>query len=479
MIVQKYSDVINVISDYDQNYKVVYSFSNADGCSLSRNEPFEWKSTSLSAKIAGDLDHPSFYVSHSSDESPASTVNNAFIGGAHGQPCTVNVTAPSHGKTLKDVGAVYSDDEGTKFTLLRVINRDILNLVSENIGSSENDYKFKLNVSGNLKYLFGGDNISDVIIEEQTSRNYLLRATRYTNREIIAIKDGKAKMTLGKEECDEGELIENYYIINPATVAPALTKERPVGGYKHTPDLANCGKPMLYVTQTSHFYKDGSITIEFSVEKLMDVNFSRFLGVMYQEKLDVFGGGIFRCLPKLKPITTPEGTFDFSSPLPLRGGPFPENYSPRLDECQDPNSPFDRIIDYFRDKDGNDKLGFACGFLPVYDGMPKKRKNLLESVIHIYKTRKAYPIFASGNLTKFKGVAYRKYFTPNDRSSVYSIPYDNKKYIYFDFFKKNTLSFNISGKVSLFEKSGDIDYKIDDGKIIVSASKGFALFIEE
>lgn len=479
MIVRKFADSINFFAEHNEFYKVVHTLTHSDGCSLSRNEPFEWLNTSLSAKNPNDLEHPSFYISHSTDESPASVINGGIIGGNHGHPCTINVISYEHGKTLADVGSTYVDDEGTVFTILRVVNEDTLNLVSENIGESENNYNFKLSVVGNLKYRSDGENVSDINVCEQQSKVFLLRATLFTKRNIVAIKDGKRKITLGTEDCDDGELIENYLIINPATVAPALTAERPKGGYKHTPDLARCGKPMLSVEQTSHFYADGSITIEFNVKKLADVNFSRYLGVMYQEKLDVFGGGIHRCLPKLKPFTTPEGTFDFSSPYPLRGEAFPESYSPKLTECKDPNSPFDRIVDYFRDKDGKDRLGFACGFLPVYDGRPEIRKNLLNSVIHIYKTRKAYPNFATGDLDSFKGVAYRKYFDPEQRASVYSIPFENKKYIYFDIFENASLSFKTSGEISLFEKDGDLTYKIENGIITVSGNKGFAVFIEE
>jgi hypothetical protein len=56
--------------------------------------------------------------------------------------------------------------------------------------------------------------------------------------------------------------------------------------------------------------------------------------------------------------------------------------------------------------------------------------------------------------------------------------YENKKYIYFDFFENNTLTYPVSGKVSLYESNG-VEYQIKDGVITVNGSKGHATFIEE
>ena len=78
-----------------------------------------------------------------------------------------------------------------------------------------------------------------------------------------------------------------------------------------------------------------------------------------------------------------------------------------------------------------------------------------------------------------KNVAYKKFFDTENRSSVYAVDYQGKKYIYFDIFENNTLSFETLGKASLFEKDGDLTYKIENGIITVSGNKGFAVFIEE
>ena len=479
MIISKISCWVLFRANFNDKFDIVHQFTNMDGAPLSRNDHIDYLSSALIEKDDRNSWNANFILSTSSDEDPPVVMNGHFIGGGHGEPCCVNLYAPNHGKTLKDVGAVYKDDEGTLFTLIRVYNEDYVNFVSENIGDSKLNYKFKMNVSGKLTYVSNGDNTADVIPEQQISPDFLYSANRMLRKKIVGYKDGKAKTILTSMECDYAEMIEEYDIINPATVAPILTAERPEGGYRHTPDMSLIGEPMLKIKYIFRINPDGTILVDFDVTKLMDVRFDRFMGVMYQEKKDVFGGGIHRFLSKLKPFTTPEGTFDYSSPLPLRGSIYPESYSPSRDDFINPADPFDRIVDYFRDSNGVDKLGFSCGFLPVYDGEKEKRKDLVHHAIHIYKTRKAYPNFATDiKVNHFRGVAYKKFFDTKNRASVYAMEYDKKKYIYFDFFENNTLTYPVSGKVSLYESS-DVDYQIKDGVITVSGTKGHATFIEE
>ncbi|MBQ9781748.1 MAG: hypothetical protein IJW26_01025, partial [Clostridia bacterium] len=61
--------------------------------------------------------------------------------------------------------------------------------------------------------------------------------------------------------------------------------------------------------------------------------------------------------------------------------------------------------------------------------------------------------------------------------------YENKNYIYADFYKKGKCEYEIKGKVTLFEKSSDISYEIKGNKLIINCTKdglgNYATFIEE
>ena len=214
--------------------------------------------------------------------------------------------------------------------------------------------------------------------------------------------------------------------------------------------------------------------------ELMNIHFERWMGVMYQEKLDVYGGGIARFLPDTLPFSTPEGDFDFSKGVMLRGAPFPEKYHIHSEYWSSPEFPPDRIIDYFRDALGHDKLALSCGYLPVYDGEPSIRRSHVTESIHLYRTRKAYPTFMNEDVGDVHGIAYRKYFVPQKNgASLYTVNSDDKTYIYMHFAKSNVLTADFSGKITRIIKSDNITLDITDNRITAESDHGHALFVCE
>ena len=92
--------------------------------------------------------------------------------------------------------------------------------------------------------------------------------------------------------------------------------------------------------------------------------------------------------------------------------------------------PPDRVVDVFYDGENNAKMAFACGYLPLYDGNPAIR-NENEECFNIAYSKKAYPIFLSGDLNHAKGVAYKKHFIPKSNDNLeYEIVFDGKIYKY-------------------------------------------------
>ena len=282
-------------------------------------------------------------------------------------------------------------------------------------------------------------------------------------------------------DCDYGEIREEYYIINPSTVAPDLSAKRPKNGYTDNPDLAIFGKPMMNVKQTYKIMPDASIITDFSYTLTSSVNVELILGVMAQDKRNVFGGGIFRYMPKTLPITTPEGTFDFTNRVPVDYDNYPKKKYVTKEYWKYPDSPCERTVDYFKDTYGIDKMGFAMGYLPLFDGKGEIRKDNADNTIMLYYGQKLYPTFANVNRKSYRGVAYKKYFdTQKNNASYYTVDYDGKTYLYADFFEENVLSVPLSGKTAvLLEKDGNIRYKIEGENLTISSDKGFACFILE
>ncbi|MBQ7036194.1 MAG: hypothetical protein IJN74_01735 [Clostridia bacterium] len=483
MFLAVHDDKILFQTPYNEKYDLVQKFSGATLNRVLYNGHYDFTEAGLMEKNKekGYYDpwHLDVPFSSSTDDVPCVGVNGAWIGALHGQPCCITLYAPNHGMTTRDMGSVWKDEKGVTFTLLRPDGEDYLVFVSENVGTLT-DYKFVMKIEGALTFVSSGEKketIKDT--SDQSPYTFLLRAYRFTKKRIIGIKDGKEKNVMTSMQCDSARLEEEYLIINPATVAPALTKARPEGGFDYMPDISEFGEPMISVKNAYHLLPDGAVLCEFTFKKLMDVHFERFLGAMCQHKLNVHGGGIHRYIPKLLPFTEHGNTFDFSTPLSILEDPYPDNFHTTPEYWATPDLPPDRMVDYFRDKDGHDKLCYSLGYLPIYDGEPKKRLKHLGHAHMLYRTRKYYPTFMFGDLDAFHGVAFKKFFIPEkDRASAYSIKAFGKTYIYMDLIEENTISHPAEGTVTLFEKSDGVSYEIKDGEI-VARGKGYAVFITE
>ncbi len=469
-----------VQTPYSETHDLVQKFRGVSQTGGTFNDPVDFMEAGLIEKAKWDCFHLDIPLAITNDEATPGIINGTWLGGGHGQPCCIVLRAPGHGKTVADVGSVWKDEAGVTFTLLRIETEDHLMFVSENIGTLE-DYKFVMQITGKLAYVSDGENTAAIPAFDKQTTVYLTRAYKFTKKRIVTITDGEESTLYVKARCDSARIEEEYELRNPATVAPALTAARPEGGFAHQPDLGDFGETMLVHRMYYHLLPDGTVLCDFSVKKTMDIRFERWLGIMYQEKQDAFGGGIYRRVPKTLPLSLCDGTFDFNTPISLARGAYPES-SPRLyrESWAVPDSPPDRVVDYFRDSAGHDRLGFAAGFLPVFDGAPEKRLSHLSEAGHLYKTRKVYPTFMDGDLTAVRGIAYKKYFPQStDRASFYTVSYTGKTYIYVDFIEENTLEIPVHGSVRVYEKSDGITFETAGDVLRVKGTADYAVFICE
>lgn len=476
MLVSMSRRAINFRTYYSEKYDLIQKFCGVWEGNFENNNTVDSVEAGLIIRDKWDYWHSDIPLSISNDEAPAMTVNKTHIGANHGFFEAVGLYIPGHDKTLADVGSLWMDEAGMTWTLLTA-KEDVVTLISENIGVSEAKYAFKLEVAGTLTYVCGGEHTSDLGPALKSFRTEMRTVNRHTKRRVVAFKDGKEKIVYGETECDYAEIQEEYDVVNPVTMAKALHENRPEGGYTALPQAM--GETMIKCKYIYRVHDDGGIVIEFSYEKLHDVDLEMIMGAMYQEKLDAFGGGIYRYIPKSLPFETEEGSFDFSK-LTDTGyeAPFPKEKMLTKEWWADPQSPPDKVVDILRDADGHDRMGFVCGYLPMLDALPEKRIPCLECAVHIIRTRKVYPFFMSGDVTKGRGVAYKRYFpVTKDRAYVYTVPYGGKKYIYMDFFKEETLSVAVDEAVTLYEKSPEISYEVKDGVLTARGSSGYAVFI--
>ena len=438
---------------YSDQYNLLQFFRGIKKGTNSYNCPVSFHTAGFQHKNHPDLWHVDVVLSFATDECTPQKINGQFIGANHAWPGAVMACVPGHDKTVADVGSLWKDKAGLFWTLVRVENEENLLFISENIGESKELFTFANRIEGKLTYVSHGIHDASVNPVSQRGGAQMYSANRYRKRSVYARKDGRRFLVTGTVmDVDCAEIVEEYEIINPATVADALRAGRPEAGYPVDPDLA-VGEAMLLHRVVYRVLGDGTILVLFDHELLQDVRWSGNLGIMYQEKNDVGGGGIWRVIPSLKPVRCDGKIFDFSVPYNTTGGDFPGFVRLLQDTWENPEFPPDHQLDFIRRQDRSCLAAFAGGYLPVYDGHPSIRTKNIQSAATLIETRKTYPNFAGDLVTypgevkdmptmdRSRGVAYRRYFTPVREGCCINVyTYEEHNYVVMDFYGQEELT---------------------------------------
>lgn len=481
---------------YSEEYDLIQIFRGMQCSDTERNDPVDFRLAGLQRRGNCDIWHIDRALAFSTDECSPMVINDEDIGGNHGHPCGVAVIAPAHGKDLRDVGSLWQDDAGFRWTLLRVDSADRLLFISDNVGASVERYAFRNEVCGSLRYVENGLHRDAICPASQMGGMQLTPAIRHVCREALAYRDGAWHPLGSVDGAERAEIREVYDIINPATVAEAIRQGRPAEGYPCQPSLAT-GEAMVRHRMIYRIAADGTVLCDFDHELCQDVPMAEYLCIMYQEKCDAFGGGVWRCIPGTLPFEDGGHTYDFSQPVCITGGAFPRAHRLTVEDWADPLQPPRRQLDMLRDTHGQTPVVFAAGFLPVEDGAPEKRRTQIDSACTIVSSRKTYPNFAGGytnflrycgkngtqprTFPRLRGVAYKKYFLPEEEgSTVYTIAHGDKVYLAMDFFAEEPVTrlwqLEEGCTAQLLESAGIQTMAQTKDSLQVTAKQGFAVF---
>lgn len=487
-------------------FDLIQIFQGLDEGPLFQNNPVDFLAAGLQRKGHPDIWHMDQVLAFSTDEASPVVINGEDIGCNHSHPCGVEMLAPCHGKDCTDIGSLWQDQTGLTWTLMRVLDGDRLLFLSENIGSSPEDYAFASAAVPPLTYISDGRHQEPIRPVSQQGGVQLHRSIRHRLRQVFYYKDGhRLPLTGSREGCDQAEICEEFEIINPATVAETLRKSRPIGGYSAPQDLA-VGEPMFLYRMTYRILGDGTILCDFDHRLLQDVRLLCYLGIMYQEKCDISNRGIWRCIPKAAPFDHEGISYDFSVPYNTSASPLPYRFPLTREHWALPDNPPDRQIDFIRGPggpaftEGPCVAAFAGGFLPCFDGRPEHRRHHITDAVDLAGSRKTYPIFAGGAMNilretdpacadgrepllfrSLRGVAYKKYFLPSEKScSQYPVNYEGDTYLYMDFFGDETVSQSFSlpdeVRVAPLELAPSLTWTLSSTDLTVSGKKGYAVF---
>lgn len=489
-----------ITADYDENqYLRVGLVEKLE--TFTNNPIIDFGTAELVDKNTGKKTSLNGY--YSSDETNPQIINGLYIGSNHGA-MGARVTSNNHGKTQADVGSVWTDANGTKWDLIRVEDANkLFFLQQKTYDLATQNFGFSGNIAGPLTYVSDGVNTDSITITSY-SATQTFPSIANVEHTFHLVRDGEMiefdNRTAGVSyKADEVVVVEEYDIINPASIAPTLRQNKPEGGYVEAPSIA-VGEPIFHYKQTITVKADGTIFTEIDHEVLTDLNGYETYGYQFYQRSNPYGGGTWRQVPGTKEFTDGKGVkWDITTPYEYTNVPgtaatnlsVPKSRTLKKADWIDSDVVPSRILDFIRDEDGKNVMGYMTGFLPIYDGEPSVRKTKTNSNIYMYDEKaKAYPIFVSSSgiadktvLTaegsRIHGVSYRKYvdltgFEKNN-TQYYAINHEDMTYYYVDFIEAGTQTLDLEASGCIYDLTkvesvgADITYEQVGDKIVVTS----------
>lgn len=360
-------------------------------------------------------------------------VNGSYIAANHGWNTAKNVVVASHDKTAADIGAIYVDDAGVKFTLLEVKDSNTLIFCSENTSTEAYNYRF-LPPTGKLTYVSNGKSKSAVNFTSYSNLGNLYGCIVPSTKKMFV--DGVAVVSAGIYEGANVTLMENYDVMDMPSVLAALTANRPSGGYSSLPTYYELnGVERLYnVTNAYKFEANGVTLVNTTIRAYKPL----YLGYFGVTQALVADGNVKLYCPKTLPIQVGSTTYDLRKITTWMTAPTADILmTPTY--WENAESAPDRAVML------NDIATFSCGYLLDRGKLAEPRKDLVNKyAMHFSTTRKLYPmgvcktspiLMQSGEY--YSMVAYRTYGNkadnPPQRTHYSAVPIDNAIYLYVDY----------------------------------------------
>jgi len=392
------------------------------------------------------------------DDSAPSFFNNTIVGGNHGGPAYL-ITATAHGKTLADVGAVYTDVNSKQFVILKIDSANTFSVGVKNTSLTET-WTFPAPVTP-LIYTSNGNSTS--IVNFSSSVGFQLYPSIKNKAQKIML-DNTLIEDLGVHYGDKINVVETYDIIDYPDMLTKLTANRPGGGYLTQPTFTN-GDAIISVTNIFNIQPKGTVSIvnSWSIEKTIYLD--RFFGITQNGYVTPsWATTCRRYFPKTLPITNNGNTFDFRM-KPEFKTPVITGYIGITSAFWEGGKPVNRVVDMLESSGLN--VNFNLGYLPLGGN----RADLVNNAWEMTSTKKLYPRFVDGKIgvsnvvtagTVVQGVAFRGWSQPAGiRTNELLVENGGKNYLFLDFHSVGTdiielPSYLLGKQVSVIDKSANV-----------------------
>lgn len=401
----------------------------------------------------------------SNDDACPVNFNTGYLGANHGNGANLQITANGHGKTLADVGSVWTDTAGVKWTLLQVVDANNLYMMSENTNTT-GGWTFKLNPGTTLTYLSGAANTGTITVGSYTSVQL-----RPSNKNLVQklVADNVVISGNGTYTCDTFDIVETYDIIDTPDMVAKLAANRPSGGYTVQPDFRN-GDAIISLKNTFNFKKTCTVVVlsDFIVRKDIIFGPGNYYGVTQSAYvLPAWATSFKRYLPSALPISDGSRTWDFRTRESILTA-----YATDLHLSSaywDGGRPVNRAVDLV--SNGSTlNINYNIGYLPL--GVGADRTGNVNEGWYLAASRKHYPHAIDSKIadsnskvaagTVKQGVAYRGWSElPSGRTNYFAVHMAGSNYIFIDWHITGTdvITFNddlIGKPFTVVEKSNNV-----------------------
>lgn len=323
-----------------------------------------------------------------SDDATPFLIEGSFLGANHGCDKLKRVPATAHGKTVEDIGSVWTDSLARRWVLMTIVNANTLEFISEN-QSTLPEYSFHATLSGTtLTHAANALHTGAISITSTVTTYQLYPAI---NNIAKAVKlDGVTDITAGPDgiyTCDFLDIEHSYSVTNVGEVV-AYAQAR--AGSAVAPDYADNSIPTdLAAPIRYRFGPKHSCTVGHGVTTQRELSFG-YIGFVQAVKLSISGTNtLWTYVPRLNPITVGSNTYDFSAQHNMAG--FADNVYFTTPTWADANNPPSSMTYIVKNSGGTKLHSFTMGYTPDRGvGVPALRKTLVGEAGRIANTSKHY-----------------------------------------------------------------------------------------
>lgn len=366
----------------------------------------------------------------SDDVAPVNLFNNSYIGANHGWNYARTIGLAGHGKTVADIGSIYTDSLNREYVIVNIIDASNFILCSRNLAVDGYSYTFPATTEP-LTYKSNGANTSNIPSGyTATPLNNLYNFIKLNVSKLVV--DGKEVTADGNVYGNSIQVVEDYDVFDLDSVLAQLIANRPSGGYTVAPNLNSFNATKFFNHSLVYEWKKAGkcvVSHSFLVYKKLSFNFHGFV-----QASAIANGSAKIYIPKALPF----GGVDYRL-APTYATPADPVHITKAGYWEYPDNSPDRVMNFLT---GN--YGIHLGYInDLADSV--NRESLVDDAIFLNTSKKLYPkgidkvqVLEPG--ASYSVVAFRNIIDITNvgsvRTSLDFVRADNALYVFADYHKQ-------------------------------------------